>query len=248
METNSAEVYVASTLATIDDGIPHNLPVAAIAPSIGYQTLENSNEGSSKNNENLEEFADLENQAHTERVLLSSDAIRLFISKIQTVSERKTLFATLIKKARVSFPSEDGWVILNLIRMEALLLEINHVDSTEDREVNSELENSVSYISVPASSLAEMILSKNSISARALISDRPMIALADAVSELQIVIAIKAGGVGKVSELLTTQSKDLSSDTLMQVVGALTSALDGTYTDEKEAVEHAIVKAIAVLS
>ena len=241
-------MYVASTLATIDDGIPHNLPVATSAPVVGYQTLENSGEGSTESNENLEEFVALENQAHIERVLLSSDAIRLFISKIHTVSERKTLFAMLIRKARVSFPSEDGWVILNLIRMETLLLEMHHVDSIEDTEVNSELENSVSYIPVTASSLAEMILSKNSISARALISDRPMIALADAVSELQIVIAIKAGGVGKVSELLTTQSKALSSDTLMQVVGALTSALDGTYTDEKEAVEHAITKAIGVLS
>jgi hypothetical protein len=47
-----------------------------------------------------------------------------------------------------------------------------------------------------------------------------------------------------VSELLATESEKLSDEQIKNMISALTSALDGTYTDEASAVKMAIMKAV----
>jgi hypothetical protein len=50
-----------------------------------------------------------------------------------------------------------------------------------------------------------------------------------------------------VSNLLTAHTNDLSNQKLEELIGALTSALDGTYQTEEEAVKMAILKAVQIL-
>ena len=114
LETHSAEEYVAEALHTTAD-VPFNLPTA----QVGYQSLE-----SDAIQEDDYEIEALETLAHSHKVLLSSDAMRLFVAQITRVEERTTMLEALVSKARVSFPSEDGWVVLNLARLEQLMDEM----------------------------------------------------------------------------------------------------------------------------
>lgn len=114
LETHQAEEYVAEVLHTKAD-VPFNLPTA----QVGYQAFE-----SEMVEEDTDEIEDLETLAHSHKVLLSSDAMRLFVSRVTKAEERITMLEALVSKARVSFPSEDGWVVLNLSRLEQLMDEV----------------------------------------------------------------------------------------------------------------------------
>lgn len=114
LETHQAEEYVAEVLHTKAD-VPFNLPTA----QFGYQVFE-----SDVMTEDTSEIEALETFAHTHKVLLSSDAMRLFVAHATKVEERTTMLETLVSKARVTFPSEDGWVVLNLSRLEQLMDEV----------------------------------------------------------------------------------------------------------------------------
>ncbi len=114
LETHQAEEYVAEVLHTNAD-VPFNLPTA----QVGYQVFESEIVA-----EDTHEIEALETLAHTHKVLLSSDAMRLFVAHVTQVEERTTMLETLVSKARVTFPSEDGWVVLNLSRLEQLMDEV----------------------------------------------------------------------------------------------------------------------------
>jgi hypothetical protein len=61
------------------------------------------------------------------------------------------------------------------------------------------------------------------------------------------VLRVRKGEDVVISNLLKEQTDTLSTDTLESLILALTSALDGTYTTEEEAVKMAILKAIQTL-
>jgi hypothetical protein len=224
---------------TTHETVPYNLPIGE--PIVGYGThSEHDHVVHTETTESKDELSELENQAHAQKVLLSSDAMRYFVAHITNIEERVLQLDAVIKKARATYPSEDGWVVLNLQKMEYILEDVL-------RLVNTELENSVTYTPMTAGSLAEAIMLKDTALAFMLASDRPMIALADAVSDLNAVCAHKKGEQVTVSNFLIEQTELLSQDTLEEVLKALTTAIDGTYSEEEQAVKMAITKAIAVL-
>jgi DUF438 domain-containing protein len=139
-------------------------------------------------------------------------------------------------------------VVLNLERMEHMLSEVLRIAHPQEIvEENTTLENTTTFMSMTAGSLAEAIIMKDVSLALLLASDRPMIALADAVSDLNRVVGAKKGESVVISNFLKIQTSMLSLEKIEAVLQALTSVLDGTHTDEKEAVQYAIEKAIAVL-
>jgi hypothetical protein len=75
-----------------------------------------------------------------------------------------------------------------------------------------------------------------------MIGHRPMIALADAAADLDGLYRTRHGVPAQISQALAQAV--LSDNQLKAAIAALTSALDGTYTDEAEAVKMAIMKAV----
>jgi len=73
-----------------------------------------------------------------------------------------------------------------------------------------------------------------------------MIALTDAAADLDALYRAKQGADVTVSKMLA--HADVKSEQLHNAINALTSALDGTYTDEAEAVKMAIMKAVKALN
>ena len=225
---------------------PHNLPTGA--PMIGYAnhvTEETTVEVVSSNLHNIDdiEMTTIENLAHAKHVLLSSDAIRHFIATTVTVTERIEALNQVINAAKSQFPAEDGWIVLNEKRMQDLCLVC---------AANQMHSSAVPYIPavIPegAGSLAEAIITGNVVASYELIGHRPMFALADAAADLDAVYRIRRGETAVVSELLMKETAKLTDEQILQVIQALTGALDGTYTDEASAVKMSIMKAIKVVA
>lgn len=190
------------------------------------------------NHEDETDFKDLEDVAHANRALVSSDALR-FVSTRVSPSEQSDRLKNLIAKGKDIFPQEDGWLILNLVRVEQLF------------GLGSEVSPEVApTATVPTGSLAEAIASGNVEGAYDLIDNRPMIALSAAASDFDSLYRMRRGVEGattEASEMLKSYTKDLSTETLELVIKSLTSALDGTYSDEESAVKMAILKAVKAL-
>lgn len=222
----------------LSEETPVNLPIGN--PISGYQADEDSEESI--------ELNELENQAHAQRVLLSSDAMRYFIAKISSKNERVTVLGSLITKARVSFPSEEGWVVINLSRMEELLEEVRSEKNEQESDVAAEASLSYSKNTMTAGSLGETIVMGNVVSAFEIINGRPIIELAAASADLDALYRFKKGEDVQISEILKNESATLSLEQLELAIKSLTSALDGTYTDEVSAVKMAIMKAVKALS
>lgn len=225
-----AAAYVASATAAA----PANLPVAtADAPVIGYQNY------IAPATEEEAELSALENRAHAQKALLSSDAMRYLIHTERSLEERAQKLDAVVRVAKVTFPTEDGWIVLNLARMEALLGDLT---KTEEVAVAADVTPTNS------GSLAEAIVTGNVVAAFAMIQNRPMVALADAAADLDAVYRITKGETAVVSDFLKDASAGLSEEKLVGAITALTSAIDGTYTTEAEAVKMAIMKAIKIVS
>ncbi len=239
LETHHAEAYVASAVAEVH-AVPHNLPIADV------HTAQDVFESTTLQLDSDQELTALENQAHAHKVLLSSDAMRFFIAHV-TEEKRAATLTQVIINARNSFPSEDGWVVVNLQRMEELVDSAigNNTDSIFTQK--TEDETPATYVPITAGSLAEAIIIGNTQAAYEMIANRPMISLADAASDLDAVYRKRRGEQVSISNMLEAYTRELSNDKLEAVIGALTSALDGTCTDEATAVKMAILKAIKVL-
>ncbi len=226
--------------------MPVNLPIdPSVATSLDTTIILDTDE-----TEGDVEMKELEDHAHLKHVLLSSDAMRHFIAKLPEGSNRIEKLEEIISMARSNYPSEDGWLVLNLSRMQEMISG-SSVDATpeikESVTVSVELDEDVSV----SGSLAEAIVAGNVNAAYKLIEHRPMVALADAAADLDAVyrqLQGHAAGTVSVSNLLASSVETLTLDNLKQVIEALTSAVDGTYTDECEAVKMAILKAVAILN
>lgn len=217
--------------------LPVNLPTGT--PVIGYE-----NAVEVRNPVNPHHVTDvvvttIENRAHEQKALLSSDAIRHFISTTEGSLERNEALDRVIAEAKTQYPLEDGWIVINEARMQNLC---------EVCQVNAVASQAAPYVPavVPqgSSSLAEAIVTGNIIAAYEMIGNRPMFALADAASDLDAVVRARRGEKTQVSLLLKTETDKLSDAKLKNMVAALTGAIDGTYTDEASAVKMAIMKAV----
>lgn len=227
-----AAAYLESAIVSV----PSNLPVAtpaAPAPVVGYQNFV------APATEEEAEITALENRAHAQKALLSSDAMRYLIHTERSLEERAKKLDAIIRVAKVTFPTEDGWIVLNLSRMEALLGDLT---PTEEVAVVADTTPTA------GGSLAEAIVTGNVIAAFAMIQHRPMVALADAAADLDALFRIRKGETVAVSDLLKTASAQVSEEKLANAISALTSAIDGTYTSEAEAVKMAIMKAIKIVA
>jgi hypothetical protein len=229
--TSPAATYVATEAAAT---IPANLPIGegVVAPIVGYSAYV------AHATEEEAEMGALENRAHAQKALLSSDAMRYLMHTEPTLEERAHKLDAVIRVAKVTFPTEDGWVVLNLPRMEALLGDMQPAEA-----------ESVAVDTTPTTggSLAEAIVTGNVIAAFSMIQHRPMIALADAVADLDALYRARQGDVVTVSDLLVREAAQLSDAQIAAMIAALTSAIDGTYHNEAEAVKMAIMKAVSAM-
>jgi hypothetical protein len=232
----AAARFAAAIAAPVAPTIPSNLPTAesSATPVIGYQAVYEQ-----ALTEEEQEMSELENRAHAQKALLSSDAMRYLIHTERSLEARAQKLDAVVRVAKVTFPTEDGWIVLNLARMEALL-----GDLTEGEAVAVETD----VTPTTSGSLAEALVTGNVVAAFAMITNRPMVALADAVSDLDAIYRARKGERVAVSEMLEAESAKITSVQLEKAIVALTSAIDGTYTDEAEAVKMAIMKAIKELA
>ena len=228
-ETIRPDVF-ASTVA------PTNLPTGNVV--IGY---ENHVEEDVVNPHQVDDsvVTELENRAHTQKALLSSDAVRHFIATTEGNVERHQALDEVIAEAKKAYPLEDGWIVINEARMTNLCVTC---------AVNKEKAKGSTFIpaTVPqgTGSLAEAIVTGNIVAAYEMIGNRPMFALADAAADLDAVYRNRKGGDVQVSNLLVAETENLSDEKIKNMISALTGALDGTYTDEASAVKVAIMKAV----
>ena len=180
-------------------------------------------------------MTELENRAHAQKALVSSDAVRYFMKVTGGVNRNEAL-DELVKSAHTSFTAENGWVVINLTRIEALM------DTEEDEVTIADTKP------ITAGSLAEAIVTGNVLAAYEQIAHRPMIALADATADLDALYRFKNGEQTVISDMLMRESEALSAEAVKSAIAALTSALDGTYDSEQTAVKTAIMKAIKTLA
>jgi uncharacterized repeat protein (TIGR01451 family) len=217
---------------------PANLPTA---PVVGYSNMPVVEVHNPVNPHHVTEevVTALENRAHSQMALLSSDAIRHFISTTAGTLERNEALDAVIAEAKSKYPLEDGWIVINEARMQNLC---------ETCLANAVASQAAPYVPalVPegSSSLAEAIVTGNIVAAYEMIGNRPMFALADAAADFDNVVRARRGSDVKVSNLLATEAAKLSDEKIKNIVAALTGALDGTYTDEASAVKMAIMKAV----
>jgi hypothetical protein len=219
-----------------DPDVPANLPVQ------GYENLAQATKTEAEAEADAALARALEDQAHRSHVLLSTDALRYFIGSVPPGTVPADLMASVIRSAEQRFPAEDGWIVVSESRMrEVCVLCLSPITSSPETEPY------VPTVVPPgAGSLAEMIASGNLGAAYGLIGHRPMFALADAVADFDALYRSRNGQDTNTSSLLKEVTVDIPTDTIKAITNALTSALDGTYTDEAEAVKTAIMKAIKV--
>ena len=209
--------------------------VAKTAPvaQIGYESMVVTSD----------ETNEIENRAHAAHVLFSSDAMRYFVATTEDMDRMKVLDAVL-ERTKASYPAEDGWVVLNEDRIKT--------QCEACRSEGSVKSNKSPFIPVALpignSSLAEVIVAGNIVTAYQMIGNRPMIALADAAADLDALYRIKQGEEATISNMLASSGENVSAEQLHLAISAITSALDGTYTNEAEAVKMAIMKATKAIN
>lgn len=211
--------------------VPNNLPttpVASVAPVAEPTTTMVGMDQAA--------VAEIENRAHAAHVLMSSDALRYFMTTTEG-QDRIARLDEVIATATAQYPTEDGWVVLNADRMHA---------TCETCLVGAV--GSTSEVAVGAGSLAEAIVTGNIVAAYQMIGHRPMIALADAAADLDAAYRAKQGESVTISDLLMAETATISEVNLHAAINALTGALDGTYDTEEEAVKMAIMKAVKAIA
>ena len=232
---------VQSTFTQPQIVVPSNLPVGSVVIGYGNQAVESIT--FNPHHVNDEVVTAIENRAHEQMALLSSDAISHFIATTEGALERNEALDTVISEAKSTYPLEDGWIVINETRMRGLC-EVCVVNQTTSKT------ESFTPVMVPegSSSLAEAIITGNIVAAYEMIGNRPMFALADAAADFDAVYRARQGADVSVSNLLAKEAAELSDQKIKDVIAALTGALDGTYTDEPSAVKMAIMKAVKAIA
>ncbi len=108
-----APVVAASTISTPRFVAP--VAEAVATPVVGYAAATSTTDAA------YEAVAEkVEDAAHAQHVLISSEAMRHFIGVTSEETRTETLTAVLAK-AKASYPAEDGWVVLNIDRMKSVM-------------------------------------------------------------------------------------------------------------------------------
>lgn len=235
-ETVRPDVFVESvTAATPTHVAPTNLPTGAFV--VGYENHVEKEVNPHQVDDKV--ITGIENRAHEQKALLSSDAVRHFVGTTSGTVERNEALDAVIAEAKKTYPLEDDWIVINESRMR------NLCKTCQSAEANSAEETFVpATVPEGTGSLAEAVVTGNVVAAYKMIGNRPMFALADAAADLDAVYRNRRGEDTKISDLLAAESKRLSDEQIKNMIAALTSALDGTYTDEASAVKMAIMKAV----
>jgi hypothetical protein len=239
----------APLVATVALSAPTNLPTAAREVIYGYGAVASTREEETNINEeteNDEAVAYLEARAHRHNLILSSDAIRLIIDQADSLEEQESLLDEVAARAKEAYPREDGWTVLNRERIAALFAEHEAAPAPVAETHSSEVEETVK-----TSLLAEAIVTGNIAAAYAALGNSPMIALADAAADLDIIFRARRGDEKAwdafslpTSDMLVRAASHLTSEQIESAIGALTTAIDGIYQDEAAAVKLAVMKAI----
>ncbi len=114
--TDEPAEYAAYGVATV----PSNLPVASIGAAQGY-AAQGVDEDEAKEVGEDDTFSFLENRAHAARVLLSSDAIRFISGQKTDIAEQAEILDRVVELAKATYPSENGWVVVNKEKLMSLL-------------------------------------------------------------------------------------------------------------------------------
>jgi hypothetical protein len=226
---------------------PYNLPTNdGATDAVGYATFNAT--GLTEVSETVDgedEMTELENHAHASNCLLSSDAIRFLLERTAARTERLAVLTDLVREAKASYPSEDGWVVINKERIMALL----------GSAANAAVAQSASVAEMPAktepvgaSSLAEAVVTGNIVSAYYMLGENPLLALTDAAQDLDALYRQRKGESVVVSDMLARATAHIDNESLRHAIEALTTAIDGTYSDEMAAVKLAIMKAVRILN
>jgi len=234
------DVFTPSVMTKVveSQSVPANLPTANMQFA-GQDVMKTEQVNANPHQATDTVVTELENRAHSQNALLSSDSVRHFIATTEGSVERNEALDQVISEAKKSYPLEDGWVVINEARMQSLC---------EVCKVNAESQKEEAFVpsTVPAGSgsLAEAIVTGNVVAAYEMIGNRPMFSVADAASDLDSVYRNRKGANEPVSDMLEKESANLSDEQIQNMIAALTGALDGTYTDEASAVKMAIMKAV----
>jgi hypothetical protein len=118
MATGAPVAPVAPVVAASHVSTPRFVaPVAEVAatPVVGYAAVTATTDAA------YEAAAEkVEDAAHAQHVLISSEAMRHFIGATSEEIRTETLTA-ILAKAKASYPAEDGWVVLNIDRMKSVM-------------------------------------------------------------------------------------------------------------------------------
>ncbi|MEZ4104250.1 MAG: hypothetical protein R3B60_03105 [Candidatus Paceibacterota bacterium] len=244
-EDNLEDDTVPKNIFSAPVNLPTHNPVIELESTSNVETSQSDGENTVSLVLNTDEvITQIENHAHLKKVLLSGDAIRYFVTSFKSSTDYLGDLDQIINEAKVNYPTEDGWIVVNENRMRELC-----------KIYKEELGGSIPTIAeeVPtiipegSGSLAESIVTGNVVAAYEMIGNRPMFALADAASDLDSVYRARKGSKEIISDLLLKETEKLSDEQLLEMIKALTGALDGTYTDEASAVKMAIMKAVKVV-
>jgi hypothetical protein len=104
IETINTPRFVAPVVASTAVATPAIGYATAVATDSAYETIANT----------------IEAAAHSERVLFSGEAMRRLV-EVTTEENRATTVVAILAKAKASYPSEDGWVVINIDRMQNLI-------------------------------------------------------------------------------------------------------------------------------
>ena len=233
---------------------PSNLPTGDMHAMFGYTSDPTvaTRDVALADDPDAAELQELENRAHDQHVLLSSDAMRHLIAVCPKDVRRVAFLDQIISEARVSFPAEDGWIVLNLDRMTGICDKRKSaapaLAHTTQQTVAVAPEKKLTDTPTGAGSLAESMMTGNILAAYQMIGNRPMVALADAAADLDALYRVQKGEQVAVSDMLKNAATNVSTEQLESAIEALTCAIDGTYTDEAAAVKMAILKATKALA
>jgi len=219
--------YAASqVMASASAVAPANLPTGAFA-----QVEEEADDTAAT----MSAGAHLEDRAHAHNVLLSSDAIRLILDQAESPADELALLDAIITRAKVAYPREDGWVVINRARIAELF---SYDDAPEVEEQTPEV------APAPSAPLAHAIIRGDIIGAYAAVGIAPLSALAQAAADLDMVFRARRGEHAFGKDALVQAASGLTDAQLETALAALAGAIDGTYRDEAAAVKLAVLKAV----
>ncbi|MFM2339879.1 MAG: hypothetical protein RLZZ360_515 [Candidatus Parcubacteria bacterium] len=109
----AAPIFAASTISTPRFVAP--VVEAVATPVVGYAAATTMTDAA------YEAVAEkVEDMAHAQHVLISSEAMRHFVTATSEATRTEILTAVLAK-AKASYPAEDAWVVLNIDRMKSVM-------------------------------------------------------------------------------------------------------------------------------